>query len=102
MVNKQKSIKLTQKEKILKYLIENKNPQSIKNISGATLLDYKNTYNIISDIPSGIIYQNKIGNTNLVNLNLVPNQDIYSVENKRTEEFLDEMIRIVKEIVEGN
>ena len=94
MVNKQKSIKLTQKEKILKYLIENKNPQSIKNISGATLLDYKNTYNIISDIPSGIIYQNKIGNTNLVNLNLVPNQDIYSVENKRTEEFLSKNPKI--------
>jgi len=94
MVNKQKSIKLTQKEKILKYLIENKNPQSIKNISGAVLIDYKNTYNIITEIPSGIIYQNKIGNTNLVNLNLVPNQDIYSVENKRTEEFLSKNPKI--------
>lgn len=88
MVKKKKEPKLTQREKIIKYLLENKNPQSIRNISGATLIDYKNTHNIIDQISSEIVSKNKIGNTNLVNLNLIPNQEIYSVENKRTKEFL--------------
>ena len=81
------SINLKPKEKIIKSLIENKNPQSIMALSGATILDYKNTYNIVDELV-GIISKQKIGNTNLIKLNLVPNQEIYNVENKRTEEFL--------------
>ena len=85
---KDKKVKLRPKEKLLKYLIENKEPHSIRSISGATLLDYKNTYNALNDFESGIISKEKIGNTNLIRLNFVPNQEIYAVENKRVKEFL--------------
>ena len=81
-------IKLSQEEKVLKHLIENKNPQSIMTASGAIVLDYKNTYNIVKGLQPEIISKEKIGNTNLIKLNLVPNRKINSVENKRTEEFL--------------
>lgn len=99
MVKKHKEPKLTQKEKIIKYLLENKDPQSIKSISRATLIDYKNTYSIINEITSKIINQKKIGNTNLISLNLVPNQGIYAVENKRTEEVLTKnpKIKLIQE-----
>ena len=80
-------IKLKPKEKLLKYLIEHKEPHSIMGASGAIVVDYKNTYNIVDELV-GIISKQKIGNTNLIKLNLVPNQEIYNVENKRTEEFL--------------
>jgi hypothetical protein len=72
----------------VKYLIENKNPLSILNLSGSAVMDYKNTYNIVNELQPEIISQEKIGNTNLIRLKLVPNPNIYSVENKRTEEFL--------------
>ena len=81
------SIKLKPKEKIIKSLIENKNPQSIMALSGSAVIDYKNTYNIVDEL-AGIISREKIGNTNLIKLNLAPNQEIYNVENKRTQEFL--------------
>ena len=84
---KKDKIKLKPKEKIIKSLIENKNPQSIMALSAAAILDYKNTYNIVDEL-AGIISREKIGNTNLIKLNLAPNQEIYNVENKRTQEFL--------------
>ena len=85
--NGKASIKLKPKEKIIKSLIENKNPQSIMALSGSAVIDYKNTYNIVDEL-AGIISREKIGNTNLIKLNLAPNQEIYNVENKRTQEFL--------------
>ena len=78
------SINLKPKEKIIKSLIENKNPQSIMTLSGATILDYKNTYNIVDEL-AGIVSKEKIGNTNLIKINLVPNQEIYNVENNKTQ-----------------
>jgi len=84
---KKDKIKLKPKEKIIKSLIENKTPQSIMALSGSAVIDYKNTYNIVDEL-SGIISKEKIGNTNLIKINLVPNQEIYNVENKRTQEFL--------------
>lgn len=88
--NKNEKIKLSVKEKLLKYLIENKNPQSIMNLSGSTLIDYKNTYNVVNDLQSSIISKEKIGNTNLIKIKLAPNQEIFSVESKRTSQFLRE------------
>ena len=94
--------KLSQKERVVKYLIENKNPQSIMTISGATLLDYKNTYNIVKELQPEVISKEKIGNTNLIKLNLVPNQQIYSGENKRAEQFLSKhpALKVVKKYIE--
>ncbi|HIH14147.1 MAG TPA: hypothetical protein HA224_02735 [Nanoarchaeota archaeon] len=94
--------KLSPKERVVMYLIENKNPQSIMAISGATLIDYKNTYNIINELRPEIISKEKIGNTNIIKLNLVPNQQIYSVENKRAKRFLSAhpALKIVKKYIE--
>ena len=88
------SINLKPKEKIIKSLIENKNPQSIMALSAAAILDYKNTYNIVDEL-AGIISKQKIGNTNLIKLNLVPNQEIYNVEDKRTQEFLSKNKKLI-------
>jgi len=96
------NIKLKPKEKLLKYLIEHKEPQSIMTLSGATIIDYKNTYNIVNDLQPTIINKEKIGNTNLIKINLVPNQEIYNVEQKRTEEFLSKnpKLKVLKKYVE--
>ena len=87
---KNTEIKLSSKEKLLKYLIENKNPQSIRKISGSTLIDYKNTYNIVKKLQPDTILKEKFGNTSMIKIKLVLNQDIFSVENKRTAQFLKE------------
>ena len=108
MVNNKKSknegkIKLGPKERIIKNLIENKNSQSILTLSGSALVDYKNTYNIVNELQSeGIITREIMGNTNPIRINLSPNQEIYSVENKRTEEFLSKhpKLNIVKKYTE--
>ena len=80
--------KLKPKEKLLKYLIENKNPQSILTTSGAIAVDYKNTYNLVSELQPEIISKEKVGNTSLIKINLKLSPEIYSIESKRTEEFL--------------
>ena len=83
-------------------MIEHKEPQSIMTLSGATIIDYKNTYNIVNDLQPTIINKEKIGNTNLIKINLVPNQEIYNVEQKRTEEFLSKnpKLKVLKKYVE--
>ncbi len=100
--SQKEEIKLSPKERVVKYLIENKKPQSIMTVSGAIVLDYKNTYNIVNELQPEIISKEKIGNTNLIKLNLVPNQQIYSVENKRTEQFLSKhpTLKVVKKYIE--
>ena len=96
-------IKLSQKEKLLKYLIENKNPQSIMTASGAIILDYKNTYNIVNELQPEIIFKEKIGNTNMISLKLTPNPEIYSIESKRTQEFLSKnpRLKLIKQDIEN-
>ncbi|MBI2629847.1 nucleotidyltransferase domain-containing protein [Candidatus Pacearchaeota archaeon] len=89
-INPKNKVNFSLKEKILKYLIENKTPASIMKISKEVNTDYKNTFNVIDNFSSEIIYKNKLGNTNLIEIRLSPNLDIYLVESKRTEEFLKE------------
>ena len=93
---------LSPKERVITNLINNKNPQSIMAVSGASLVDYKSTYNIVNELQPEIISREKIGNTSLIKLNLIPNQEIYSVENKRTREFLSKhpKLKVVKNYVE--
>ncbi len=100
--NKNKKILLKSKEKLIKYLIENKEPTSIMQVSGSIAVDYKNTYNIVNELAPAIISQEKIGNTNLIRLNPFSNQEIYSVEQKRTQEFLEKnpRLKIIKNYVE--
>ena len=98
-----KVVLLRPKERILKYLIENKGPKPIMQISGATFMDYKNTYNLIKELEKkGLIIKEVIGNTNPVRVSLKPNYDIYLTENKRTEEFLNKYskLRVVKKYIQ--
>jgi predicted nucleotidyltransferase len=97
------SIKLSQKEKLLKYLMENKNPQSIMTASGAIVLDYKNTYNLVNELQPDIILKEKIGNTSLISLKLNPNLEIFSVEEKRKKQFLqyNKKLNLVEEDIKS-
>ena len=97
-----REIKLKPKEKLLTYLIENKEPQSIMQASGAIVVDYKNTFNLVNELYPEVISKEKIGNTNLIKINLVPNQEIYNVENKRTQEFLSKnpKLRLIQNDIE--
>lgn len=81
--------KLKPKEKLMKYLIENKGSVSIRHASGAISVDYKNTYNAVIDLQaSGAITQKSIGNIRPIEINLFLNKDLYGAEQIRTEEFL--------------
>lgn len=92
---------LSPKERIIKYLLEHKSPLSIREVSKAISLDYKNAHTIINN--SNIIQKNKIGNTILINLNILKSEDIYSVENKRTSQFLEKhrQISLIKQDIES-
>lgn len=96
-------IKLKPKEKIIKTLIENKEPQSILSLSDSAVIDYKNTYNIINELQaSGAIVKEIVGNAKPVKLNLSPNQEIFSVEEKRKEDFLSKnpALKLIQQDIE--
>ena len=97
------NIKIGPKEKLLKYLIENKNPVSIRQVSGATFVDYKNIHELVNKLQlDGVITKGKLGNTNPISINLAPNIEIYNVEKKRTEEFIlkNPKLKVVKSYIE--
>ena len=101
--NKNHKLKLKPKEKLIKVLIENKEPQSILSLSGSAVMDYKNTYNYVGELTaSGAIVQNVIGKIKSIQLSLSPNQDIFSVEQKRTADFLENnpKLKILKNYIE--
>ncbi|MFH1365524.1 MAG: nucleotidyltransferase domain-containing protein [archaeon] len=100
---KNNEIKLSAKEKLLKYLIENKSPKSIRAASCAIVVDYKNTHNLVNKLQSDVISKEKIGNINLIKIKLKPNQEIFSVENKRAAQFLKEngKLELVRKDVES-
>ena len=101
--NRNGRIKLSEKEKLIKYLIENKTPQSIMTLSGATLIDYKNTYNLVSKLEPEVISKEKIGNTSLIKIKLTPNPEIFSLEDKRMAQFLKEnkQLGLLKQDIES-
>ncbi len=89
MVNNKIKREFSLKEKILKYLIENKGkPKTIREISKAINVDYKNTFQAINSL-SNFVHKEKFGNTNRVEINIKPNPEIFAIEQKRTKEFLD-------------
>jgi len=88
-------VNYTLKEKILKFLIENKEPHSIKGIATKLNTDYKNTFQAIKDLEKlNLISKTKIGNINLIKIKLFPNKEIISLEYKRTKEFLSKNLKI--------
>jgi len=93
---------LSLKEKILRYLIENKGkPVTIRQVSLDLSVDYKNTFQAIGNI-SDLISKTKFGNSNLIKLNLKPSHEIFSVENKRTNQFLKEnkQLELIRQDIE--
>ena len=103
MVLNRNILNLSLKEKVLKYLIENKEkPITIRQISQDLKVDYKNTFQIVSDI-SDLISKEKFGNTNMIRIKLIISQEIFSVENKRKSQFLKEnkQLELVKKDIEG-
>ena len=97
MVNKRRGMKetvLSPKEKIIRHLIEHKEPISIRGISRALNMDYKNSHSIINDPNIDIIAKENLGNTYLIELKPTSNQEIYTVEKKRAKQFLSENTKI--------
>ena len=93
----------TLKEKILKFLIENKESSySIMNISKGLKADYKNTSQALSNIDSEIYFKMKHGNSYSIKFNQNNNIKTLLVEDKRTEEFIlkNPDIKVVKKYVE--
>ena len=89
-----KTLSLSLKEKILKLLIENKNPETILKIAEKLKADYKNTFQAVNKLYPDLIYKNKTGSINLIEIKLTANPEIYSIEDKRTKQFLRENKRL--------
>jgi len=97
---KNKNIKLSLKEKILKFLIENKEPLSILQISKQLNTDYKNVFNVIRSY-SDLLIKDKRGNTSFIEIKGSPNPEIFNIEQKRREEFLSKnpQLKIASEYI---
>lgn len=95
-------IKYSFREKILKFLLENKQKWSILEIANKLQKDYKNTFQAIDKLYPDLIYKEKKGSMNLIEIKLTPNTILYSVEEKRTKEFLEEnkKLKLIKEDIE--
>jgi predicted nucleotidyltransferase len=105
MVNKKNNmikIKYSFREKILKFLLENKQKWSILEIANNLNADYKNTFQAIDKLYPDLIYKEKKGSMNLIEIKSTPNTIIYSVEEKRKKEFLEEnkKLKLIKEDIE--
>ena|SRR3989344_2063950 len=103
MNNNIDSVDFSLKERILKLLIENKEPQTILQISGKLKADYKNTFQAVNKIYPDLIFKNKIGSLNLVEIKSASSPDIYSLENKRARQFLNanKKLSLIKKDIES-
>src|SRR3989344_1598961 len=100
MVNYKDNNNLSLKEKILEYLIENKEKaKTIREISIYLKVDYKNTFQAVKNIYPNLISKDKIGNLNLVRIKLISNPEIFSIEYKRTIKFLErnKQLRLIQD-----
>lgn len=96
-------VNYTLKQKILKFLIENKkSPHSIREISQKLKADYKNTSQALGDLNPEIYSKKKQGNTCLIEFNPSNNIETLSVEEKRTEELLSKnpKLKVVRKYIE--
>ncbi len=104
--DKNSDSRFSPKEKIVKYLIENKEqgPFSIRQISSDVKIDYKNTYNYIEKLSAiGTIIKESIGNIKPIKINLSPSIEIINTEKKRTKEFLfnNSKFKLIKQDIEN-
>ena len=94
MVNKKinkvnNDISFSLREKIIKFLIENKKQWTILQISKELKVDYKNVFQEINKMYPDILFKEKKGSINLVELKLLPDFKIFQVEGKRINLFLE-------------
>ncbi len=101
--NKIDSKEYSLKERILKFLIENKHKYTILEISKKLGVDYKNVHQVINKLYPALIFKEKKGNINLVEIRLNPNAEIYNIEEKRTLDILkkNNKIRLIKEDIDS-
>ena len=78
----------TLKQKILKFLIENKENHSILEISKKLRVDYKNTFQAIKNLEPGTHSKKRQGNSQLVSFGFEFGPEVLAVEEKRKEDFL--------------
>lgn len=93
-------VKYTLKEKILKFLIENKEfPHSIREISQKLKADYKNTSQALGNLNPETYSKKKQGNTYLIEFSPNSNIETLSVEEKRKKDFLSKnpKLKLIKE-----
>lgn len=97
------SLNLSLKERILKLLIENKSPKTILQIAESLKVDYKNTFQAVNKLYPDLIYKNKTGSINLIEIKLAPSSEIYSLEGKRTKQFLHKntKLSLIKKDIES-
>jgi len=94
-------VKYSLRERILKLLIENKREWTILEMAKELKVDYKNTFQAINQL-SNLIIKKKKGNLNLIEIKMVLSSEVYSVENKRTEDFFgrNKVMELIKEDVD--
>jgi len=97
---------LTLREKILKFLIENKEfPHSIMEISKRLNVDYKNTFQAFNRLNPQIYSKKKHGNAYLIEFNPNKRIETINIEGKRAEELLSKNPKlkiIIQDIAEIN
>jgi len=89
-------------DKIIRLLIENKREWTILEIANKLKTDYKNTFQAINKLSTDLVIKNKKGNLNLIEIKIIPDSRIYSVERKRAEDFIssNSKVRLIKEDIE--
>jgi len=89
------------REKILKFLLEDKGEHTILEIAKNLKADYKNVHQAVGGLYPDLIYREKKGNLNLIEIKLAPGYELCSIEEKRTREFLvDKRMKLIKEDIE--
>jgi len=78
----------TTKQKILKFIIENKGDHSMLKISKTLKIDYKNIFQAIKDLNPKVYSKIKKGNSQLISFGFGYDPEVLAVEEKRREDIL--------------
>ncbi len=96
-------VKYTLKEKILKFLIENKKSKySIREISQKLNVDYKNISQALDNLNHETYFKKKHGNAYSIEFTPKNNIETLSIEEKRTKDFLSKnsKLKVVKKYID--
>ena len=85
IINKNPNLDLSLKEKILKLLVEDKSPKTILQIAEKLKADYKNTFQAVNKLYPDLIYKNKTGSINLIEIKLMKTENSLLTRQARKE-----------------